>query len=282
MTGQVPPGIRPAPERDRCVAWRGGWGRLPWLGDSGGIPGDPGAPHPVPAARFPETGAVDVNIVDLVVIGLVILSAIHGLRLGAIVQVLSYGGFIVGLFLGALLASVTVRWAHDATARTLMSLGTMLGVAVLLATAGRVVGTVAFRRVHRGVFGPVDSALGVVVAVVATLLAAWLVANTLVNSSSLALNSAISESRILRSVDSAPARTAVGLLPGAELPLGRGLPPGLRPAGSGVRRPGLLAGQRPAAGGGQSGRPVDGQDRRRGLRPDPRGLRASWSPPARW
>jgi S1-C subfamily serine protease len=40
-----------------------------------------------------------------------------------------------------------------------------------------------------------------VVALVATLLAAWLVANTLVNSSSLALNSAISQSRILRAVD---------------------------------------------------------------------------------
>ncbi len=49
--------------------------------------------------------------------------------------------------------------------------------------------------------GPVDSGLGVVVALVATLLAAWLVANTLVNSSSLALNSAISQSRILRAVD---------------------------------------------------------------------------------
>jgi S1-C subfamily serine protease len=146
-----------------------------------------------------------MNIVDLVVVILVILSAVHGLRLGAIVQILSYGGFLLGLFLGALLASVTVRSVHGVTGRTLVSLATMLGVAVLLATIGRVIGTVAFRRVHRGVLGPVDSGLGVVVAVAATLLAAWLVANTLVNSSSLALNSAISQSRILRTVD--------GLLP---------------------------------------------------------------------
>ena len=142
-----------------------------------------------------------MNLVDLVVIVLLILSAIHGLRLGAIVQILSYGGFLVGLFLGALLASVTVHNVNGQTARTLVSLGTMLGVAVFLATIGRVVGTVAFHRVHRGVLGSVDSGLGVVVALVATLLAAWLVANTLVNSSSLALNSAISQSRILRAVD---------------------------------------------------------------------------------
>ena len=126
-----------------------------------------------------------MNIVDLVVIVLLVLSAVHGLRLGAIVQILSYGGFLVGLFVAALLASVTVRYVHGVDARTLVSLGTMLGVAIFFATLGRVVGTVAFHRVHRGVLGPVDSGLGMVVAVVAALLAVWLVASTLVNSSSL-------------------------------------------------------------------------------------------------
>ena len=43
------------------------------------------------------------------VVVVVVLAAIQGLRLGAIVQVLSFGGFLVGLYLGALLASVTVR-----------------------------------------------------------------------------------------------------------------------------------------------------------------------------
>jgi S1-C subfamily serine protease len=142
-----------------------------------------------------------MNVVDIVVIILVIVAAIHGLRLGAIIQVFSYGGFIVGLFLGALLASVTVREISGVNARTLVALGTMLAVAIFLAAFGRVIGTVAFHRVHRGAFGPVDSGLGVVVAVVATLLATWLVAIFLANSSSLALNSAISQSRILRAVD---------------------------------------------------------------------------------
>lgn len=142
-----------------------------------------------------------MNVIDLVVAILLVLAAIHGLRLGAIVQILSYGGFLLGLFLGALLASQTGRLVHGVGERTFVSLATMLGVAVIVATSGRVVGTVVFYRVHRSFFGPVDSALGVVVAVVATLLAAWLVANTLINSSSLALNSAISQSRILRAVD---------------------------------------------------------------------------------
>jgi S1-C subfamily serine protease len=59
-----------------------------------------------------------------------------------------------------------------------------------------------FRRLHRGVAGSVDSVLGVAVAVVASLLVAWLLANTLINSSSLQLNASIDESRIIRALDS--------------------------------------------------------------------------------
>lgn len=142
-----------------------------------------------------------MNLVDLVVLVVVALAAAQGLRLGAIVQVLSFGGFWVGLYLGALLASVTVQWGHTQATRTAFALVTMLGVATLCGVAGRLIGNLAFTRVHHGALGTVDSALGVVVAVVASLLAAWLLANTLVNSSSLALNSSIDRSRIIRSLD---------------------------------------------------------------------------------
>ena len=142
-----------------------------------------------------------MNLVDLVVVVVVLLAAIQGLRLGAIVQVLSFGGFLVGLYLGALLASETVRWVHSQPARTAVALLTMLGIAAFCGLAGRVVGSLAFRRIHRGILGPVDSALGVVVAIAASLLVAWLLASTLVNSSSLSLNTAIDQSTILKSLD---------------------------------------------------------------------------------
>ncbi len=142
-----------------------------------------------------------MNVVDIVVLILVAGAAIRGFRLGAIVQVLSMGGFLVGLFLGALLASVTVRWVHDPNGRTLVALVTMLGVATACGTLGRVIGGLSFRQLHRGLAGSVDSGLGVLVAVVAALLALWLLAGTLVDTSSLGLNAAISESRILRSLD---------------------------------------------------------------------------------
>ncbi len=142
-----------------------------------------------------------MNLVDLVVLVVVALSAVQGLRLGAVVQVLSFGGLLLGLFLGAQLASITVTWGHVQSTRTALALVTLLGVALLCGMAGRIVGNMAFTRVHRGALGAVDSALGVLVAVVASLLIAWLLASTLVNTDSLRLNASIDRSRVIRSLD---------------------------------------------------------------------------------
>ena len=43
-----------------------------------------------------------VDWVDLLIIGLMLLAAVHGLRLGALVQILTFGGFWLGFLLGAL------------------------------------------------------------------------------------------------------------------------------------------------------------------------------------
>jgi S1-C subfamily serine protease len=142
-----------------------------------------------------------VNVVDIIVLAIVALAAIHGLRLGAMVQVLSFGGLLIGLYLGALLASVTVRTVSSSPARTAVALVTMLGVATVCGALGRIVGNMVFLRVHRGALGTIDSVLGVGVAVVASLLIVWLLASTLINSSSMALNASIDNSRIIRSLD---------------------------------------------------------------------------------
>lgn len=143
-----------------------------------------------------------MNVVDLVILALVAIAAIQGLRLGGLMQVLSFGGFWIGLYLGALLASVTATWVHSSTSRAAVALVTMLGLAMLSGVAGRLVGAKLFKRIHRGRLGAIDSGLGVVVAVIASLLATWLVASTLVNSSYLRLNASISGSQIIRSLDS--------------------------------------------------------------------------------
>jgi S1-C subfamily serine protease len=142
-----------------------------------------------------------MNVVDVVIIVVVIIAAIQGLRLGAIVQVLSFGGFLIGLYLGAALASVTVGWVHSQSAIVAVALVTLIGVATVCGSVGRLVGNLAFNRVHRGIAGKLDAALGVIVAVIASLLVAWLLASTLTSTSSLAFNSSIDQSKIIRSLD---------------------------------------------------------------------------------
>lgn len=142
-----------------------------------------------------------MNVVDILILVVVAIAAIQGLRLGGLMQVLSFGGFWIGLYLGALLASVTATTVHSGASRTAVALITMLGIAIVCGIIGRTVGVKLFKRVHRGRLGAVDSGFGVVVAVIASLLATWLVASTLVNSSYLPINASISGSQIIRSLD---------------------------------------------------------------------------------
>ena len=56
--------------------------------------------------RAPLATLAAVNWVDLLIIVLMLLAAVHGLRLGALVQLLTFGGFWLGLLLG------TLVWVH--------------------------------------------------------------------------------------------------------------------------------------------------------------------------
>jgi S1-C subfamily serine protease len=143
-----------------------------------------------------------VNVVDVVLVVVVVVAAIQGARVGALVQVCAILGFLGGLFLGALLASVTVRWVHAPTAKTAVALSTMVGVAFTLGMVGRILGGVLVVRVHPGLVRSADAVLGTVVAVVAALVTFWLLASTLVNSSSVAVDTAILQSRIINGLDS--------------------------------------------------------------------------------
>jgi S1-C subfamily serine protease len=142
-----------------------------------------------------------VNWVDYLLLVLVALSAVHGLRLGAAMQVLSFGGFWLGLFLGALITPELAGLVHGTTAKTVVAAVVVFGMAGILGGVGRYLGahsSLALRRIR---LGPVDSVAGVGVAVVATLVAVWLVASVLSGSRFTSLASAIDDSRIVRAVD---------------------------------------------------------------------------------
>ena len=154
-----------------------------------------------------------MNAVDVVVVVVAVLAAVQGARVGGLVQVCAIVGFFAGLFVGALLASRTVVWAHYPTARTAVALSTMLLVAFSFGMVGRIVGGMLTSRVRQGPARSVDSAAGVLVAVVAALVTVWLLASTMVNSSSVALDNAILQSRIIKALD--------GVLPAPPSVFGR-------------------------------------------------------------
>ncbi len=142
-----------------------------------------------------------MNWVDYLLLAFVAFSAVQGLRLGAAMQVLAYGGFWLGLFLGALITPHLAGLVHTVTAKTLVAAVVVLGMAGALGGVGRLVGarsTTALQRLH---LGRIDSAVGVAVAVFATLVATWLVASVLVNSRFMSLDTALHDSRIVRAMN---------------------------------------------------------------------------------
>jgi len=144
-----------------------------------------------------------VDWVDFVLVGLMLLAAVHGLRLGALVQLLTFGGFWLGFLVGIFIFVPLFSFMHNQTARGVVTIGAVLITATGLGAAGRVLGTwsnVSLRRHH---LGRVDSAFGVLVAVVAVLLSSWLVASVISspNSRYTWLSSAVARSDILHSID---------------------------------------------------------------------------------
>lgn len=149
-------------------------------------------------------------MVDVVLIALMLFAAVQGLRLGAVVQVASFGSFVLGLYLGALLAPYAAESVRSAGSRSTVALATIVTCGIVFGIAGHLISSAYLRRVTTSTVAHLDRAVGGVVAVIATLVVTWLLANTLVSSSFVTLNAAIANSRIVRAMDDVmPAPPAV-------------------------------------------------------------------------
>jgi S1-C subfamily serine protease len=144
-----------------------------------------------------------VDWVDLVIVGLMLLFAVHGLRLGALVQILTFAGFWLGFVLGVLVWLPLLRTNHDDLTRSIIIVGLIMMTACGFGYVGRVLGTYSNVSLRRHHLGHVDAAFGVGVAVVAVLLSVWLVAAIISspNSRFTSLDAAVNRSDILHSID---------------------------------------------------------------------------------
>ena len=141
--------------------------------------------------------------VDLVIIGLMVLAAVHGLRLGALVQLMTFGGFWLGFLVGCLVWVPLLHRGQDDATRSVVIVALVIATASGFGYAGRIIGTYSNITLRRHHLGNVDAALGVGVAILAVLLSVWLVAAVISspNSRFTWLDAAVARSDILHSVD---------------------------------------------------------------------------------
>ena len=144
---------------------------------------------------------VSGNLIDIVLIALVIVFAINGYRQGFLVGLLSFvgffGGALIGLWLGPMLAN---RFSSDPT-RVLVSLLVVFGLAV----AGQAVTSHLGNRLRNAIQSPTakrfDDVGGAIVSVIAVLTVVWLVAVPLGSSSLPWLAKSVRNSAVLGAVN---------------------------------------------------------------------------------
>jgi len=142
-----------------------------------------------------------VNLLDILILLFVIAAVIRGVYAGFVLQAGLFGGAILGMLIGAVLAPHVSTLADTPTGEAWLAIGTvLLGIALLGAT-GQLVGERLSNRLQRGRLAPVDMALGGAFSAVATLLAVWLLAASVVTSDVGNLGIMVQESAVLRALD---------------------------------------------------------------------------------
>jgi S1-C subfamily serine protease len=142
-----------------------------------------------------------VSAIDVALVLVMLLFAISGYRQGFVIGALSFAGFfggaLIGLQLGPLVAQ---RFADDAV-RVVVSLIAIFGLAVLGQALAGWLGTHLRHAITSHTGRKLDDAGGAVVSVLAVLLVAWLVAVPLGSSSMPWLASSIRNSALLDGVN---------------------------------------------------------------------------------
>ena len=143
-----------------------------------------------------------MNPLDAVILVLFGLSVITGFRRGAVLQLVTYTGLILGLIAGALLAPRVAELARDPFAQAAAALLTLLLLAALGDALGWLVGRRVWAAARRSRLDPVDAGAGSVIAGAAALLTVWFLAFNLVQGPFPILSRQIRSSAIVRGLDS--------------------------------------------------------------------------------
>lgn len=147
-----------------------------------------------------------MNLLDLVLVALVALAAISGFRRGALMQVLAYGGLVVGLVIGAVLAPGIAGLVNGDAAQAGVAVAVVLGSAGIGNAAGWLAGSYVRAHARRTRFGTADAAGGSVISMIAVALAIWFLGFNLVNGPFPGLAGEIRGSAVVRAIEAAMPR----------------------------------------------------------------------------
>jgi S1-C subfamily serine protease len=136
----------------------------------------------------------------IVSVGLALWS---GFARGALLQVFSWGGFIVGLIVGSLLAPVVVQAINpkNLTTKAFLGLGLFLGIAFLFEALVATFGLSIKRKIKSVKLRRVDQIIGAGIGIVFALIGAWFLGSTLKRGPSPQITRAVKGSAILRALD---------------------------------------------------------------------------------
>jgi S1-C subfamily serine protease len=142
-----------------------------------------------------------MNVLDFLIIIFAIAAIFRGLEIGFVRQFFSTAGFIVGLWLGALLQHPLIGLVHSDSSKAAITIGITLGMAFLLLGFGEYAGIVIKRKILHKVINPLDYAAGSVLALISLLVGVWLSASIFSSMPFPSMQQAIKDSRFVQALN---------------------------------------------------------------------------------
>jgi S1-C subfamily serine protease len=140
-------------------------------------------------------------LIDVLIIIFAISSVVRGKEIGFVRQLFSTIGFFGGLFIGTYLQPFTVTLVHSSESRSIVTIVTTLGSALILLALGEYIGAIVKHKVMQRNIDSVDNVLGSVLSLISLLVSIWLTV-AIINSLPLpTIQEDFRESRIITALD---------------------------------------------------------------------------------
>lgn len=140
-------------------------------------------------------------IIDLLIIIFGISAFFRGKEIGFVRQLFSTIGFFAGLYIGSLFVPQTIQLVHSPASRSIVTLVTTLGGALILLSVGEYIGLILKHKVMLRSINFLDNILGSGLSVISLLVSVWLTAAILVSLPLPPVQTAVRSSRIIAKLD---------------------------------------------------------------------------------